>query len=205
MLKNPSYEKWKPPGAKIAIARKALSTLSKNLQEQLCCGLRVKDKTCFDVALNRLSMDDRTRDDLVQEVKRDAPLIKAVDATHLATRCFRRKVNTLRSIGKKVLVSLLDELCPGWQDVETSTDGDVIDSSCVRKVRGKTQKEKKAERRAAKQAAAGESSKKHVEAGAIVVQDPAAERIRESCDSEQVAKRAAEAAENEPASKFVCK
>merc|ERR1711924_225444 len=64
-------------------------------------------------ALNALSLDDGTRKNLLADVLKEAPALTPSQADKLMTRCFRRKVNTLRCLGQAVLLKILDEVVPG--------------------------------------------------------------------------------------------
>lgn len=112
MLKNPRYENLKAENKK-EIGRKAIRTLSRELQESLCRDLSVDDKSRFDKALNALKLDDKTRASLLAEVRDESPGLRPAQAEKLVARCFRRKVNTLRCLGQRVLLTVLDEVLPG--------------------------------------------------------------------------------------------
>eukprot|EP00429_Kryptoperidinium_foliaceum_P059667 CAMPEP_0176095650 /NCGR_PEP_ID=MMETSP0120_2-20121206/47945_1 /TAXON_ID=160619 /ORGANISM="Kryptoperidinium foliaceum, Strain CCMP 1326" /LENGTH=234 /DNA_ID=CAMNT_0017429623 /DNA_START=95 /DNA_END=796 /DNA_ORIENTATION=- len=113
MQKNPPFEKWKTSEDKTRLARKALLTLSPPLQARLCEGLAAQDKAWFDARLNTLEMDGATRAAILKEVLQDAPALRPPQSERVVARCFRRKVNTLRCIGRGAVRSAFDELVPG--------------------------------------------------------------------------------------------
>mmetsp|Transcript_61241 Transcript_61241/g.169505 ORF Transcript_61241/g.169505 Transcript_61241/m.169505 type:complete len:272 (-) Transcript_61241:25-840(-) len=114
MQKNPPYEKWKAgTQGKEDIARKTLGALSASLQGKLCAGLCAEDKSWFDATLNSLEMDEATRAVILKEVLRDAPALRPPESDRVVARCFRRKVNALRCIGRGVLLSVMHNLRPG--------------------------------------------------------------------------------------------
>mmetsp|Transcript_29522 Transcript_29522/g.68726 ORF Transcript_29522/g.68726 Transcript_29522/m.68726 type:complete len:160 (-) Transcript_29522:153-632(-) len=115
MHKNPPYQQWKDRQDKSDIGRKAFQTLSPALQATLQAGLLdgpEKSQTRFDDALNALKLDIPTRDALLRDLKKESPALAPAQAEQLIVRCFRRKVNTLRCLGQKVLRSLLSEAFP---------------------------------------------------------------------------------------------
>eukprot|EP00747_Dinoflagellata_sp_TGD_P190452 gnl/TRDRNA2_/TRDRNA2_52257_c0_seq2.p2 gnl/TRDRNA2_/TRDRNA2_52257_c0~~gnl/TRDRNA2_/TRDRNA2_52257_c0_seq2.p2 ORF type:complete len:196 (-),score=40.84 gnl/TRDRNA2_/TRDRNA2_52257_c0_seq2:132-719(-) len=110
MLKNPPYQQWKD---KMGIGRKSLKTLSPAVQAKLASGLAVPAKSRFDDALNALRLDEATREAVVSELRREVPALSTDKAAELVSRCFRRKVNTLRCLGQQILLGILDEVLPG--------------------------------------------------------------------------------------------
>jgi len=108
MKKHPPFDAKRD---RLELARKALQTLSVDLQGSLAQRLATGDRLRFGRALNSLKLDDATRNALILNVKREMPALKQPEL--LTRRCFRRQVNSLRCLGESATLSVLDEVLPG--------------------------------------------------------------------------------------------
>merc|ERR1712190_280895 len=95
----------------LASCREAIRPLSQELVETLAHGIAGTDKAKFDQALNEMKLDDATREKLIIEL-RMRPGMAATQREQLIVKCFRSKVNALRSLGLRVLRTALEEVLP---------------------------------------------------------------------------------------------
>lgn len=172
MQKHPPIQKWKDSkDAKLEMARKTIISLSASLQEQLCKGIGADCKgiaTDFDNTLNKLSLDEITRQSISKDLKKESPNVHASGLDTLIGRAFRRRKNTLRCLGRKVTMQLLRELFPDWfpapSKADTPTAGDKKrQAKMQRRAAGK---KKKAEAKAAAAEAAADGGAGAESAGA---------------------------------------
>eukprot|EP00933_Yihiella_yeosuensis_P000568 TRINITY_DN100891_c0_g1_i1.p1 TRINITY_DN100891_c0_g1~~TRINITY_DN100891_c0_g1_i1.p1 ORF type:complete len:155 (-),score=19.96 TRINITY_DN100891_c0_g1_i1:120-584(-) len=119
MLKNPNFTKWKDDRSELS--QKVLKSFSVALKEEFYQGLvTLKDKTRFNSTLNDLKIDDETRKILLAAIKQDQPALPGKQAEFIVKRCFRRKVNSLRSLGER---ACLVALCEALGHPEPSIEG----------------------------------------------------------------------------------
>mmetsp|Transcript_113432 Transcript_113432/g.315866 ORF Transcript_113432/g.315866 Transcript_113432/m.315866 type:complete len:1092 (-) Transcript_113432:80-3355(-) len=90
---------------------RVICSFSLELQQQLARGIAVSDGSSFDQTLNGLKLDDSTRENLRQELI-IRPGVPALQVEQLIAKCFRSKVNTLRSLGLRKLRAALEQALP---------------------------------------------------------------------------------------------
>merc|ERR1712150_278186 len=89
----------------------AIHSFSLELQESLMHGLIGNDKSKFDLVLNALKIDVATRNNILLELK-VRPGVPVLQVEQLITKAFKVKVNTLRSLGLRMIQSVLADLQP---------------------------------------------------------------------------------------------
>jgi len=92
-------------------ARGTILSFSQALQEQLARGLAAGDKATLDSSLNMLRMDSATRGILLRELQ-VRPGMAASQLEQLVTKAFKTKVNMLRSVGLRVIRTVLEDAMP---------------------------------------------------------------------------------------------
>ncbi|CAE7237849.1 unnamed protein product, partial [Symbiodinium natans] len=111
MQKNPVPEKWKKePELRVALARKSLAYLSRELQEFIAAGFAREQKTRLDDTLNALKAsraDEETRQNLLLAIRKELPCLPAQQAEQHLWRAFRHKVNSLRCLGQRAVLLAL--------------------------------------------------------------------------------------------------
>ncbi|CAE7745858.1 unnamed protein product [Symbiodinium microadriaticum] len=111
MKKNVGVDKWKKdPELRVALARRNLAFLSRELQEFIADGFAREQTTRLDDTLNALKpsrADEATRQNLLLAIRKELPSLPAKQAEEHLWRAFRHKVNSLRCLGRKpVLLAL---------------------------------------------------------------------------------------------------
>ncbi|CAK9054061.1 Hypothetical protein (Fragment), partial [Durusdinium trenchii] len=111
MKKCPAFNKWKEGEARQLLAQKLMQFLSPESQDSLARDLKESpEKPRFDHALNTLLRsggDQVTRQNLLEAIRKELPALPLQQAEQHLRRSFRHKVNSLRCLGQKVLLTLL--------------------------------------------------------------------------------------------------
>eukprot|EP00439_Symbiodinium_sp_Y106_P029103 s3799_g3.t1 len=127
MKKNVGLEKWKKdPELRVALARRNLAFLSRELQEFIADGFAREQKTRLDETLNALKpsrADEATRQNLLLAIRKELPCLPAKQAEEHLWRAFRHKVNSLRCLGRNaVLHALQGGEGPGPQEANAASE-----------------------------------------------------------------------------------
>jgi len=88
--------------------RKVVQCFSPELQTALACGVSASSKGSFDGTLNNLKIDSATSKRITKELL-IRPGIDAAQQEKMIAKCFKGKVNSLRSIGVQTLRAVLQE------------------------------------------------------------------------------------------------
>eukprot|EP00927_Polykrikos_kofoidii_P071012 TRINITY_DN67354_c0_g1_i1.p1 TRINITY_DN67354_c0_g1~~TRINITY_DN67354_c0_g1_i1.p1 ORF type:complete len:266 (-),score=52.96 TRINITY_DN67354_c0_g1_i1:162-959(-) len=119
MQKNPPYQAWKDDkgkdGKAYQIGMAAFSTLSHALQEKFSrCLASAGDFGRFNRSLDALSVDEKTRETLLKEMKCESQSGPGIEKK--VAKLFRKQINTLRSLGQKVVMLVIEETYPGTSE-----------------------------------------------------------------------------------------